>query len=149
MPKSKQTFEKKDKEKRRIKEREEKRQRMAERKANKPQTTSLSDMMAYMDEDGNLTSTPQNPQIKKVYAAEEIPSGVPKQEERDRALRTGTVIFFDKAKGFGFINDLAKNERIFFHINNLEDNVNESDKVMYKVESGPRGPNAIQVKKAV
>jgi hypothetical protein len=58
MAKSKITFEKRQKEIKRIKQREEKKTKMQERKANASKGKSLEDMIAYLDEDGNLTSTP-------------------------------------------------------------------------------------------
>ncbi len=56
MAKSKETFIKREKEKQRIKQKQEKREKMQERKANAGHK-SLEDMMAYIDENGNLSST--------------------------------------------------------------------------------------------
>jgi cold shock CspA family protein len=72
---------------------------------------------------------------------------VAKQEPREDKVRTGMVNFFDKTKGFGFINDLETNERIFFHINNLMEPVNEADKVTFRTEENPRGLSAVEVAK--
>ena len=58
MAKSKETFNKKEKEQRRNKAKQDKKARMEERKANKKKGGSLEDMMAYIDENGNITSTP-------------------------------------------------------------------------------------------
>ena|SRR5882672_5631876 len=149
MAKSKETYNKKEKEKQRLKQKQDKRQRMEERKANKKKGIPLEDMLAYLDENGNLSNRPPDPRSKKIFNQEDIQIGVPKQEEREEEFRTGTVIFFDKAKGFGFINDRQSDERIFFHINNLMEAVNESDKVKFTTEKGPRGLNAVGVMKAV
>lgn len=58
MSKSKQSFAKRQKEIQRLKQREDKKQKMEERKANGSKGKSLDDMMAYLDEDGNLSSNP-------------------------------------------------------------------------------------------
>lgn len=147
MAKSKETFNKKDKEQRRIKQKQEKRQKMEERKANKKKGGSLDDMMAYIDENGNLSDTPADPRTKKVFKQEDIQIGVPKQEAVEEVFRNGVVSFFNKAKGFGFINDLQTNERIFFHVKDILEPLEESYKVQFLVERSPRGWNAVQVSK--
>src|SRR4051812_39479022 len=61
MGKSGETFGKKEKEKKRLKDRQEKQEKMEHRKANAKKGKSLDEMMAYMDENGNLSSTPPDP----------------------------------------------------------------------------------------
>lgn len=148
MAKSKETFNKKEKEKKRLKKQQEKRERMEDRKMNAKKGKSLEDMMAYLDENGNLTDRPSDPRIKKVFKQEDIEIGVPKREEVENVPRNGVVIFFDQSKGFGFINDQQTNERVFFHVNSLTEEVKISDKVLFEIESSPRGPNALNVSKA-
>jgi cold shock CspA family protein len=148
MAKSKETFNKKEKEKKRLKQRQEKREKMEERKANASKGKSLNDMMAYIDEDGNITSTPPDPKKRKIINAEDIQIGVPKYEENpEESIRKGVVDYFNEAKGFGFINDAQTGERVFFHINQLSVRVKESDKVNFEVETGARGLSAINVSK--
>src|ERR1044072_3633005 len=107
MAKSKETFGKKEKEKKRLKQREDKQQKMEERKANAKKGKSLDEMMAYLDENGNLSSTPPDPKKVKVFKAEHIQTSVPKySEEPQDAIREGIVSFFNDAKGYGFIKDL-------------------------------------------
>lgn len=149
MAKSKETFGKKEKEKKRLKERQEKHEKMEERKANARKGKSLDEMMAYIDEDGNISSTPPDPKKKKVFKPEDMQIGVPKYvASEEEAIRTGIVAFFDEAKGFGFINDLQTKERVFVHINQLSGPLSEGNKVSYEVEMGPKGPMAVNVKKA-
>lgn len=146
MAKSKETFNKKEKEKKRLKQKQEKKQKVEERKANKRDGNQLEGMMAYLDENGNLTDTPPDPSRKRVFLSEDIQIGVPKQEDTGQdEFRTGTVIFYNDAKGFGFINDHATNERIFFHVKEMQEQIEESDKVKFLVERGPRGLNALQL----
>jgi cold shock CspA family protein len=63
-------------------------------------------------------------------------------------IRTGVVTFFNESKGFGFIKDLQSQESVFVHVNQLSARVVENEKVTFEVESGPRGLNAVNVKKA-
>ena len=148
MAKSKETFNKKEKEKKRLKQRQEKKEKMEERKANAGKTKSLDDMMAYIDENGNITSTPPDPKKRREYNLEDIQIGVPKYEpEEVDALRQGVLSFFNTSKGFGFINDAQTGERIFVHMSQMMEPLNENDKVTYEVEKGERGWNAVNVKK--
>ena len=149
MAKSKETFNKKEKEKKRLKERQEKKQRMEQRKANAVKGKSLDDMIAYIDEDGNISSTPPDPKKKKIFAVEEIQIAVPKESEVEveKVTRKGIVSFFNQSKGFGFIKDGISGERIFVHANQLQEQIAEDDEVTYEIEMGFKGPSAIDVKK--
>jgi cold shock CspA family protein len=149
MAKSRETFGKKEKEKIRLKQRQDKQQKMEERKANAKKGKTLDEMMAYIDENGNLSSTPPDPKKRKFFKPEDMQTGVPKQaaaEEGD-TIRKGVISFFNDAKGYGFIKDLQTQESIFIHINQLLDPVKENDKVEFEVERGPKGLSALNVKK--
>jgi cold shock CspA family protein len=149
MAKSKETFNKKEKEKKRMKQRQEKREKMEQRKANASKGQSLEDMMAYLDEDGNIVSAPPDPRKKKEFKAEDMVIGVAKHErdETEDLLRKGTVSYFDDKKGFGFIIDKQTGERVFVHINHLSEPLRMNDTVSYEVERGHKGMNAVNVKK--
>lgn len=149
MGKSQETFSKKEKEKKRLKQRQEKEEKMEDRKANAKKGKSLDEMMAYIDENGNISSTPPDPRKKKVFKQEDMQIGVPKHEagEDDNLPRAGVVSFFNDTKGFGFIKDLKTQESIFIHVNQLQEPIKENDKVTFEVEMGPKGLSAINVKK--
>jgi len=148
MAKSKETFGKKEKEKKRLKERQEKLEKMEERKANAKKGKTLDEMMAYIDENGNISSTPPDPKKKKVYNLEDMQTGATKREEEaPDAIREGIVSFFNDSKGYGFIKDLKTQESIFVHINQLTEQIKENNKVNFQVEQGPKGLNAVNVKK--
>ena len=118
---------------------------MEERRAGQGKAKSLDDMMAYLDEDGNITSTPPDPQKKKVFNAEDIEIGVPKRiEEAEDPLKEGRVDYFNSSKGFGFIIQ-KDGQRVFFHVNQLTEQVREGDVVNYTVEQGPKGLNALNI----
>ncbi len=148
MSKSQQTFKKKELAKQKQQQRVEKWEKMQERKAQAQKGRSLDDMIAYVDENGNLSATPPDPKMKKIFAAEDIQIRVPKLEERpvEDKQRTGTVTFFNAAKGFGFIKDSKNGESAFVHANQLKSLLKENDKVTYEVENGFKGLNAVNVK---
>ncbi len=147
MAKSQETFSKKEKEKKRLKKRQDKQQKLEERRTNSP-GGGLDNMMAYVDEDGNISDTPPNPIRKKKIDAESIEIGVPRRvEEEIEALRKGRIDFFNDAKGFGFIKELVTQERYFVHANGLVSQVQEGDIVTFELERGMKGMNAIKVTK--
>jgi cold shock CspA family protein len=146
MARSKENFNKREKEKQRQKEKRDKQAKMEERRANQSKGKSLDDMLAYIDENGNITSTPPDPEKRKEINAEDIEIGVPKREYIDDPIKEGRIDYFDSSKGFGFIiqND---GQKIFFHINQTKYPVKEGDIVNYTVERGPKGWNAAEVTK--
>ena len=144
---SQQTFNKKDREKKRLKKRLDKQQKMADRKANSP-GGGLESMIAYVDENGRITDTPPNPANRKKIDAESIEIGVPKREkEETKSALKGRVDFFDSSKGFGFIKELDTQERYFVHVNGLTEEIREGDMVIFEIERGLKGMNAVRVKK--
>ena len=64
MAKSQDTFNKKEKEKKRLKKRQEKNLKREDRKSNST-GGELENMLAYVDENGNLTDTPPDPSKKR------------------------------------------------------------------------------------
>src|SRR5688572_21662977 len=104
MAKSKETFNKREKEKQRQKERKDKLIKKEARKANQIKGKSLDEMLAYVDEDGNITSTPPDPSKRRINNVEDIQIGVPKFIESDEP-NEGRVDYFNESKGFGFIID--------------------------------------------
>tara|TARA_R110001592_G_scaffold88055_1_gene259516 strand:+ start:3668 stop:4114 length:447 start_codon:yes stop_codon:yes gene_type:complete len=147
MAKSQETFNKKEKEKKRLKKRQDKQQKKEERQHNSP-GGGLDNMIAYLDEDGNITDTPPDPTIKKKKIdAKSIEIGVPKREDVVETVRTGRIEFFNDQKGYGFIKELETQEKFFVHVNGLIDEVREGDKVSFELERGMKGMNAVNVKK--
>ncbi len=148
MAKSQQTFNKQEKEKKRLKKRQDKKQKQEERKAN-PKSSGFDDMIAYVDEFGNITDTPPDPtKKKKKINAKNIEISIPKREEVEfDPIRKGRVDFFDSTKGFGFIIDSETQEKFFVHVNGLTEEVLEGNMVSFELEQGLKGLNAVRVKK--
>ena len=148
MAKSQQSFNKSEKEKKRLKKRKDKLEKMNERKARKDDGF-VDDMIAYVDEDGNITDTPPDPtKKKKEIKAEDIEIGVPKREKSEpiSPFRNGRVEFFNHSKGFGFIKETDTDEKFFVHVNGLIDEIDENDMVSFELERGMKGMNAVRVK---
>lgn len=141
------TFNKKEKEKKRREKKMAKQERKETRKANS-KGSNLEDMLAYVDEFGNLTSTPTEYKNKKETSLDEIRISVPTQEERAQIeTKKGTVKFFNTEKGFGFINDLTSGKDIFFHVNSLIHQVQMNDRVAFELTRGKKGSEAINITK--
>ncbi len=148
MGRSKETFGKKDVRNKKEKKRKEKEKKRLEKKE-LGKTKSFDDMIAYVDENGVISSTPPDPNKKEDVDIENIEISVPKaefREEEAEKLRKGKVTNFDQSKGYGFIFDSQTRESLFVHINDCIDEIKGNDTVSYEVEKGPKGLKAVQVK---
>jgi cold shock CspA family protein len=142
------SFSKKEKQKKKQQKRKEKEQRKAERKSNAKTGQSLEEMMAYVDENGNISSSPPDPTKKKVIKESDIVLGSRNLEgHATNTIRKGKVTYFNTQKGYGFIKDLQTQESIFVHHNSLTTVVKENDMVSFETEHGMKGLNAVRVKK--
>lgn len=61
--------------------------------------------------------------------------------------KEGTVKFFNKTKGFGFIKVNDSEEEIFVHKSNVNDRIRDKDKVTFNIEMEDKGPTAVNVKR--
>ncbi|MFC1225696.1 cold-shock DNA-binding protein family [Pedobacter suwonensis] len=149
MAKSQATYSKKENEKKRLKKQKDKQEKKEERQANAKKGLTLEDMMAYVDENGNISSTPPDPKKKKVINTEDIQIGISRQEDivDENPVKKGTVTFFNDSKGYGFIKNTETQDSIFVHANGLITQIKEGDKVTFEVEMGQKGPTAVKVSK--
>ena len=149
MARSQGSWNKKEIAQKKEKKRKEKVLKKLDRKSGGRDGNNLDEMIAYVDENGNISDTPPDPSLKRVITLEEIEIGVPKREPDDPAdlIRKGVISFFNSSKGFGFIRDLETQASVFLHINELESPVQEGDKVVFEMGMGKKGPMAVKVKR--
>ena len=146
MGRSQETFNKKEVRNKKEKKRKEKAAKRAARKDGEKKS-SLDDMIAYVDENGMLTSAPPDPAIKKSSVKlEDIEVSVPRGSLiAEDPIKKGLVSFFNESKGFGFIKNMDTKQDIFVHINNVIGEIREGNLVTYEVEMGQRGLTAVNV----
>ncbi len=149
MGRSQETFGKKEREKKRDKKRQDKLAKKAIRKSN-PKTPGSNFSISYVDEYGNPTDTPPDHASRPKIKLEDIVIAVPRMTEEEAAadnVRQGKVAFFNSDKGYGFIREDSTGEKYFVHVSQLAESVEESNSVTFELERGPKGLNAINVKK--
>ena len=61
-------------------------------------------------------------------------------------MPTGTVKWFNRIKGFGFIEQ-EEGDDLFVHKSQVTGELNEGDSEEFEIGEGPKGPNAINVRK--
>lgn len=145
MSRSKETFGKKDVRNKQAKKRKEKEKRRLEKKEQGKK--GFDDMIAWVDENGNIIDTPPDLTQKTEIEVESIEVGVPKAENRvNNKLRKGRLNNFDESKGFGFIIDSMTKDSIFVHVNDSADELKAGCQVEFETEKGPKGLKAVNVK---
>lgn len=138
------TYNKKEREKKKALKRKEKELKREARKDSETSGT-LESMMAYVDHNGIIRDTPPDPSNKKEINAHTIELGVPKREEEDiDPVLEGTIIFYDESKGYGFIK-CPDDENVFVHHSNINGDAAQGKKVKFEKEKGPKGWVAARV----
>ncbi|MGY6560359.1 MAG: cold shock domain-containing protein [Nitritalea sp.] len=149
MSKSRETFSKKEKEKKKLKKKQQKVEKRAERQEAKAErgSVSLDEMLVYVDEFGNFTDTPPDEtKPKKKIDPNDIHVSTPAGSAAgQREQRTGRVNYFNPMKGYGFIVDQLTSEKYFFHVNDCVEEVTANDLVYYDTAKTPRGVSAVGV----
>ncbi|HOO95484.1 MAG TPA: cold shock domain-containing protein [Proteiniphilum sp.] len=140
------SFNKREIEKQKQQKKKEKLKKKEERK--QQGTNSFEDMIAYVDANGVIIDTPPEPiQEEEKIELEDIEISVPRKEVSEEAGDPeGRVDFYDETRGFGFIREGNSVIKYFFHKSNAEHGIAEGDLVTYRLERGPKGMNAVDVK---
>ncbi len=138
------TYNKRELEKKREQKRQEKLKRKEDRKANNG-SSSLDNMIAYVDENGMITSTPPDPGNKQEVDVSTISVSTPQREEEEVVPLRGRVEHFNQGKGYGFIKDIGSTEKYFFHFSNAPEDISEGHIVYFELERGKKGMNAVRI----
>lgn len=149
MGRAHETTGKKDIAKKKLQKRKDKAEKKEQRQSQSDKGKDLDDMMAYVDENGNLSNTPPDPRRKKEIKSEDISLSYSDRDaaEAEPAVKEGTVTFFNKTKGYGFIKENGTQNSYFVHTNDLAEPIGDGDKVSFEVQRGSRGMNAVFVKR--
>jgi cold shock CspA family protein len=142
------TWNKRERERNKQQKKKEKLERRQDRRQNNTGSHNLESMLAYVDENGNLSSKPLDPAKKVTIKVEDIDISVPRQREinPEDLVHQGIVTFFNNEKGYGFIKDRETQESVFVHVTALKEAVKENNKVSFEIEMGPKGAGAVNVK---
>lgn len=146
MGRAKETFGKKEVRTNQIKKRKNKEKRRLEKKDQGK--NSFDDMIAYVDENGQICSEEPSKENIQETNVEDIEVSIPKGgvKIKDRMI-TGKVMNFDESKGFGFIKSTQLVDSVFFHVNDCEEEVRTGDKVSFETEKGRKGLKATNITK--
>jgi cold shock protein len=78
------------------------------------------------------------------------PAANAEEEQMSEERQTGTVKWFSRVKGYGFITPDGQEKEIFVHFSGIEGegfrNLEEGERVSFVVEETPKGPQAAQVR---
>lgn len=140
------SFSKKEREKKKIQKKKDKEERKQFRKDNPD--LSNPDNISYVDEYGNISSTPPDLSKKSAINPDDILLGAAKREEvmPEDVVRRGKVVLYNSSKGYGFIRDDKSQESIFVHMSALLEPIKEFDVVNFELGKGPKGTVAINVR---
>lgn len=137
---------KREQEKKKLEKRQEKQKRKEERKSS-GSANSFEDMIAYVDENGQISSTP--PEAKREGVdMEDIQISIPKKSEiGEPEIHRGYIEYFNPEKGYGFIKGPDKRDKYFFHVsNNPVANITEGKTVTFELRRGQRGMEVVNMK---
>jgi cold shock CspA family protein len=137
------SFNKREIEKNKQQKRKEKQQKREDRKNNP--ADSFEDMIAYVDENGVITSTPPDLTNKRKIKIENIAVSTPKKEDMDDPILNGRVEYFNPDKGYGFIKHTGSTDKYFFHVSSAPASITEGNMVTFELERGQKGMNAVRI----
>ena len=61
-------------------------------------------------------------------------------------MNKGVVKFYNETKGFGFIKEEGTDKEYFVHVSGLINKIKDNDEVIFDLEEGKKGINAVNVK---
>lgn len=150
------TYSKRDNEKKKQEKRVEKQKKKESRKLNdKP--AGFDDMIAYVDENGRISSTPPSERNNDIVSRpnreqERLNQNSDSDQRKNGNKLTelkGKVEYVNAEKGYGFIKETAQVDKYFFHVSGLLDAVQVGDAVVYDLERGKKGYSAVRIRKQI
>lgn len=63
-------------------------------------------------------------------------------------MENGVVKFFNETKGYGFIKMHNSEKDVFVHVTGLKEQIRENDEVVFELQEGNKGLNAVNVRLA-
>ena len=150
------TYSKRDNEKKKQEKRVEKQKKKESRKLNdKP--AGFDDMIAYVDENGRISSTPPSERNNDIVSRPNREHDRSNQNNDSEQRKNGNkltelkgkVEYVNAEKGYGFIKETAQVDKYFFHVSGLLDAVQVGDAIVYDLERGKKGYSAVRIRKQV
>lgn len=142
------TFSKKEREKKKAKKKQDKAEKREDRKTDNNKGKGLEEMMAYLDENGNIVDTPPDQQQKeKKPSFTDRRGGAASGEAPDDTVYTGMVSLLFVDKDYGFITEDETRSTVFVHSSKFKEPIKEKDRVSFFKKKTPNGFSAVNVKK--
>jgi len=139
MAKSQLTFKKKEQAKKKQIKKQDKLERRAQNKLNNDKGKSLEDMFVYVDEFGNLSTSPP---LKKFKATDE---DLVRPGDAEEVFLFGKVSYYNEVGHYGFIRDNESRETVYFNDTLVGQRLNIDQRVQYRVERGRKGMQVSEV----
>ena len=141
------SFGKKEVRTKQLKKRKDKELRREQKKVSQKRN-SFDDMLAWVNENGQICSSPPDLSKREEIRADQIETSIPKGGiVKESILLKGRINNFDISKGYGFITGNHLSESIFFHITDCIDEIKAGYKVEFETEMGAKGLKAVNVKR--
>lgn len=138
MASNQQTFRKKEIAKQKLQKRRAKQERREHRAENNDKGKSLEEMLAYVDEYGNISDTP--PEKKYEYKASDLEK--PNDEE---VYYMGKVSYYNEGGQYGFIRNNETRESAYFNFKILGFELQQDQHVKFKSKPSKQGLQVTEV----
>ncbi len=151
MGRSQETANKKEREKQRARKQQEKRENAGEKAKQRKKGRSPNDMIAYLDENGNISSTPPIQEKRESIQPGRNSGQVFPNRKKDSRPQQGPALasYYNLVKGFSPIIDDESKQQVFVHNSQLSGTISENDRVQFEIENSIKGPSAVNLSKNI
>ncbi|MDM1292941.1 cold shock domain-containing protein [Sphingobacterium sp. N143] len=136
MSKSQITFNKKEREKKKLLKKQQKIEKKEFNKTNNDKGKSLEELFAYVDEYGNISDKPP---VKLKEG--ETPASASTQDD----YSFGKVVHYNTESNYGFIRDNETQQSVYFNDRLVGQKLNLNQKVKFKFKSAKQGTQVTEV----